>query len=720
MCALVLDARLNPAPIGVVGELYLAGPALARGYLGRVALTAERFVANPYGGAGARMYRTGDLVRWTSAGTLDYLGRADTQIKLRGQRIELGEIENALLACPQVTQAAATVHHSDTHGPQLIGYITGSPQVEPAAVRQRLRAQLPDYMVPAQIVVLDQLPLTSSGKIDRNALPPPVFAAAVFRAPQTRTEKIIAGAFADVLGRERVGLDDDFFGMGGDSLIATRATARLQLALDIDVPVRYLFEASTVGDLADYLHRHRSGRTRSPVTAMPRPERIPLSYAQQRLWFLNRFEGGAPNYNMPTAFRVTGPLDVDALAAAIDDVIARHEILRTVYPEVDGVPFQKVLPVQAVTWRRGAVVVSLQEQDLLREWMMLAAYQFDLSAEIPIRAQIYSVGPQQHVVVIVLHHIAFDGWSLRPMVSDVAEAYQARRQGQQPEWAPLPVQYVDYTLWQRELLGQESDPDSVIAGQLQYWLQQLADLPEVVSLPTDRPRPPVASSRGDAVEVRIESQLWAGVKRLAAAYNATASMVLQAVLAVLLHRVGGAGDVVIGTPIAGRLDEALDGLIGFFVNTWVLRVGVHSQHRFSDVLHQVREEALNAYSNQDVPFERLVEQLNPARSTAHHPLFQVGMAFQNNVGPEAVEIDGISVEPIAMSAHAAKYDLDFSLTEVPANDATAPMAAGVVTYATDLFDRATIERLATFFVRVVEAVVADASGGGGGVGAGSR
>ena len=710
VCALVLDARLNPAPVGVVGELYLGGPALARGYVGRVELTAERFVANPYGAGGERMYRTGDLVRWTPAGTLDYLGRADTQIKLRGQRIELGEIENTLLACPQVTQAAATVHHATTGADHLIAYIAGAPDLDTAVVRQWLGARLPEYMVPAQIVVLDELPLMSSGKVDRKALPAPVFGATAFRAPQTETEKIVAAVFAEVLGVGRVGLDDDFFALGGDSLIATRVCARLQLALGREVPVRYLFDASTVGDLAEYLRRHRGGPARAPLRVMARPERVPLSFAQQRLWFLDRFfEGGAATYNMPTAFRISGALDVEALGAALDDVLARHESLRTVFPAVDGVPFQQVLAARAGMWRRGPLVVSLAEQDVAAALVGLVGHRFDLSVEIPIRAQIYSVGPEQYVVGIVLHHIAFDGWSLAPVVSDVGAAYGARRHGQAPGWAPLAVQYVDYTLWQREVLGVESDPDSVIAGQLRYWRQELADLPEVVSLPADRARPAVPSYRGDGVQVRIDPQVWAGVKQVAAAHNATASMVLQAVVAVLLHRVGAGEDVVMGTPIAGRLDEALDDVVGFFVNTWVLRVGVNSAHRFSEVLQQVRQKALDAYSNQDVPFERLVEQLNPVRSTAHHPLFQVGMAFQNNVRPEVVAIDGVSVEQLAVFTRTAKYDLDFDLSEAPTEDPAAPMAAGVVSYATDLFDRATIERLVTWFGRVVEAVVADAS-----------
>ncbi|WP_259644472.1 condensation domain-containing protein, partial [Mycobacterium kansasii] len=493
-------------------------------------------------------------------------------------------------------------------------------------------------------------------------------------------------------------------------MLATRVSARLQLALDTEVPVRSLFDASTVAELANHLHRQRGGRTRPPVTPMPRPEPIPLSYAQQRLWFLNQFEGGAATYNMPAAFRIRGALDVEALAAAIDDVIARHESLRTVFPDIDGVPFQEVLPARAGVWRRGgATVVSLPEQDVAGELVTLAGYRFDLSAEIPIRAQIYSVGPEQHVVGIVVHHIACDGWSLAPMVRDMGQAYRARRLGRAPQWAPLAVQYVDYTLWQREWLGAETDPDSVIAGQLAYWRQELTDLPEVVSLPADRARPPVPSYRGDAVEVRIDPQVWAGVKALAAAHNATPSMVLQAVLAVLLHRAGAGEDIVMGAPIAGRLDEALDDLVGFFVNTWVTRVRVNSAHRFSDVLQQVRQKALDAYSNQDVPFELLVEQLNPVRSAAHHPLFQVAMAFQNNVRPEAVAIDGVSVEQLGVFTRTAKFDLDFDLGEVPTEDPAAPTAAGTVSYATDLFDRTTMERLVTRFVRVLEAVVADGS-----------
>ena len=648
----------------------------------------------------------------------DRIARTRTLLEDNGYRVTLEQQESLGASGPVLiyarrAQEASTAPTEQTPAP-VSAVSFGSPDTLRGALRDHAAERLPGHMVPADVVFLDTLPRTPNGKLDRRALPAPqtlalASAPVCFVAPRTPLETQLAHLFADVLHRESIGVHDDFFALGGDSLLATRVCARLQLALGMEVPVRYLFDASTVGGLADYLHRHRGGPARPPLRVMPRPERVPLSFAQSRLWFLDRFEGGVATYNIPTAVRVTGPLDVDAFAGALDDVIARHESLRTIFPDVDGVPFQQVVSARAGMWRRGgAAVISVPEQDVAGELAALAGYRFDLSAEIPIRAQIYSLGPEQYVVGIVVHHIAFDAWSIAPMTRDVGEAYRVRRQGRAPQWASLPVQYVDYTLWQRELLEQESEPDSVIAGQLAYWRQQLADLPEVVSLPTDRPRPPVPSYRGDSVEMRIDPQLWAGVKAVAAAHNATTSMVLQAVMAVLLHRVGVGEDVVMGTPIAGRLDQALDELVGFFVNTWVLRVGVNSAQRFSDVLERVRQNALNAYGNQDVPFELLVEQLNPTRSAAHHPLFQVSMVFQNNVRPE-VTLDGVSVEPLVVSTRTAKWDLDFDLTEVRTEDPGAPMATGVVTYATDLFDRATIERLVGWFGRVIEAVVADAS-----------
>ncbi|MGV0785254.1 condensation domain-containing protein, partial [Mycolicibacterium sp. XJ775] len=518
------------------------------------------------------------------------------------------------------------------------------------------------------------------------------------------------GIYAQVLGLERVGIDDSFFDLGGDSLSAMRLLAAVNSHLDVDMGVRTLFDAPTVAQLALRLVSGSSGRR--PLVPQQRPDIIPLSYAQQRLWFLNRFEGGVATYNMPIAFRINGAVDLGALESALDDVIDRHESLRTVFPDIDGVPSQKVLPAQPGLWRRGGPAVvkvaADQEAAVMGELVALAGYRFDLATEIPIRAQIYSVGPEQYVLGIVLHHIAFDGWSMAPMVKDVGAAYAARCAGKVPAWTPLPVQYADYSLWQREHLGDLEDPGSRIAEQLSYWRKELAGLPEVVSLPTDRPRPPAPSYRGDGVDLRIDPDTWAGIKAVAAEHNVTTSMVLQAVMSVVLHRAGVGEDIALGTPIAGRNDQALQELVGFFVNTWVLRVGLNSQQRFSDVLDQVRQKALDGYSNQDVPFELLVEQLNPTRSTSHHPLFQVALVFQNNVRPE-VALEGAGIEPMSMVTRTAKFDLDVDIREVPDELSGAPMAAGVLTYATDLFDRSTIERLVGWFGKVVSAVAADSS-----------
>ncbi|CAJ1495600.1 non-ribosomal peptide synthetase [[Mycobacterium] burgundiense] len=720
----VLDRWLRPVPVGVVGELYVAGRGVGLGYVRRPGLTGSRFVACPFGAPGSRMYRSGDLVRWGPDGQLQYLGRADEQVKIRGYRIELGEIQAVLADLDGVEQAVVIAREDRPGDKRLVGYITESVPgtVDPVEGRTALSERLPAYMVPTAVVVLDALPLTVNGKLDRRALPAPEYSDIDhYRAPANAVEEILAGVYAEVLGLERVGVDDSFFDLGGDSLSAMRLIAAINTNLDAGLAVRALFDAPTVAQLAP--HIGESAGTRAPLTAQQRPERVPLSYAQSRMWFLNRFEGGVATYNMPTAFRINGKLDAEALGAALDDVIARHESLRTVFPDVDGVPVQQVLPAAAGMWRRReATVVSVSEQDVAAELVTLAQYRFDLSTEIPVRAHIYRVGPEEHVLGIVLHHIAFDGWSMAPMVRDVSAAYRARRQGEAPGWSPLPVQYVDYTLWQQGWLGVESDPESVITGQLDYWRRQLSDLPEVVSLPTDRPRPPVPSYRGDGVELRIDPQTWAAVKALAAEHNATASMVVQAVVAVLLHRAGVGEDVAMGTPIAGRMDQALDELVGFFVNTWVLRVGVNPGLRFTDVLAQVRQQALDAYSNQDVPFELLVERLNPTRSPSHHPLFQVATVFQNNVRPE-LAFDGIGVQPVEVGTRTAKFDLEFDLREVPTDESDAPfalrempsadagaaMAAGTLTYATDLFDRASMQRLVGWFGRVVEAVVADPS-----------
>ena len=514
-----------------------------------------------------------------------------------------------------------------------MAYVSGAAGLDPQVLRARVAARLPRYLVPAVVMVLEGgLPLSSSGKVDRAGLPVPgPGSVAAYRAPRSGVEQVVAAVFAEVLGVDRVGLDDDFFALGGDSLVATRVVARLGRVLGVGVPVRGLFDASTVGGLAEFLVAHRGARVRPVLVGRPRPDVVPLSFAQQRLWFLNRLDPGAPTYVMAAAFRVVGALDVAALGAALGDVIARHEVLRTVYPAVDGVPTQRVLPAQPVV----LTAVDVEPGGLGRAVAEFAGGGFDLAVEQPWRVRLLRTGADEHVLVLMVHHIAFDGWSVGPLTEQIAVAYSARRAGGEPGWSALPVQYADYALWQRELLGSESDPDSVIAEQGRFWAAQLAGMSGLLELPTDRPRPRVASQRGDVVPVRIDPQVWAGVKELARGRSASAFMVVHAALVAALMRWSGVGDIAIGTPVADRGDAALDGLVGMLVNTVVLRAQVGPADTFEDVLVRVRDGDLSALAHADLPFERLVEMVNPERSQGHSPLFQVMLAFQGQPGPDS-------------------------------------------------------------------------------------
>ncbi|TLF82504.1 non-ribosomal peptide synthetase [Nocardia cyriacigeorgica] len=709
----VLDARLRPVPPGVTGELYLAGTQLARAYVARPDLTAERFVANPFE-PGARMYRTGDLAAWNRSGELEYRGRTDFQVKIRGFRIELGEIEAALLELPGVAQAAVVAKADARTGDRLVAYLVpdsdadnsrhraqgSSPTaVDVSAVKSALAAALPSYMVPSAFVVLDALPLTVNGKLDRKALPEPEFEAREFRAPSTPTEEAVAGVFAEVLGTEQVGADDDFFALGGNSLLATQVAARLGAALDARIPVRALFEASTVAGLAANLEQH-AGSGRRALTPMPRPDHIPLSPAQQRMWFLNQFDTSSPVYNIPAAIRLTGELNTEALSAAITDLVARHEILRTTYPQTDDGPIQVVAEAAPVALPIRAVAES-EITDAVRE---VAAAGFDVTRELPFRTALLRITPTDHVLVFVAHHISADGWSMGPLTRDLMLAYTARGGGSEPQWTPLPVQYADYTLWQRDVLGDEADPDSLIATQTEYWRTALAGLPEELPLPADRPRPAVASYRGETFAVDLDAELHAGLERVAAEHNATLFMVVHAALAVLLARLSGTTDIAVGTPVAGRGEAELDELIGMFVNTLVLRTEVDSAAGFDALLHEVRGTDVAAFGHADVPFERLVELLDPVRSTARHPLFQVMLTFQN-LGRTEFTLPGLAVAAVELDVAVAKFDLQVTMAEQPDGSGM----SAVFTYATDLFDAATVRSFADRFQRILAAVAADAS-----------
>ncbi|WTG79236.1 amino acid adenylation domain-containing protein [Streptomyces sp. NBC_01563] len=702
----VLDAGLRVLPVGVAGELYVSGAGLARGYLGRRGLTAERFVADPYGEPGTRMYRTGDLVRWRADGQLDYIGRADDQVKIRGFRIELGEIETALSAHPGIAQATAIVRTDQPGEKRLVGYAvpTEGTTLDPTDIRRTLADTLPEYMIPSAVVVLDRLPLTSNGKLDRKALPTPDFAAAVDgRAPRTPREELLCDLFAEVLGLPHVGIDDNFFDLGGHSLLATRLISRIRTALRAEIPLRTLFDAPTVAALAE--RSDTGAETRIPLTRRERPERVPLSFAQQRLWFLNQLEGPSPTYNIPFALRLSGRLDHHALDAALADLVARHESLRTVFPDLSGKPHQHLLQVDEA-YTRLPVAQHVDGGELDERLHEFACQGFDLATEVPLRVALFRPADDEHVLSVVVHHIAADGESVAPLFADLVAAYEARCRGEAPNWTALPVQYADYTLWQHELLGDEEDPDSLAARQLHYWSETLAGLPEELPLPYDRPRPAVADHHGDTVAFRLPPRLHRELAALSRRTGTSLFMTVQAALAALLTRLGAGTDIPLGSPVAGRNDDALDDLVGFFVNTLVLRMDTSGDPTFHELLERVRETDLAAYTHQDLPFERLVEVVNPVRSLARHPLFQILLTVQGDPAPGA-DLPDLRIGLEALAPGVAKFDLAFGLVE--RTDAAGGHGGidGLLEYASELFNPETAEALAARFVRVLEALVSD-------------
>ncbi|WP_053760602.1 non-ribosomal peptide synthetase [Streptomyces sp. AS58] len=701
----VLDGRLRPVPAGVPGELYLAGAGLARGYLHRAGLTAERFTADPFGPPGGRMYRTGDLARRRRDGSLEFLGRADDQVKLRGFRIEPGEIEALLTGLPQVNSAAVVVREDSPGVRRLVAYVlpAGEADPDPAELRGRLAAALPSHMVPAAFVTVAALPRTVAGKLDEKALPAPDFAALTSgRRPRTAREDLLCEAFAAVLGVPEVGIDDDFFALGGHSLLAMRLTARIRAVLGTEVSLRTVFDAPTVARLAERLTQDGTPdlSARPALTVRPRPERLPLSSAQQRLWVLYQVEGPSPTYNIPSAWRLTGALDVEALRAAVHDLVVRHETLRTVFPDEEGRAFQRVLAPAEV--RVPFEVVDTDEERLGGLLARAGAYGFALESEAPLRVHVFRTGEEEWTLLLLLHHIAGDEWSEAPLHRDLALAYAARAEGRAPDWAPLPVQYADYTLWQRDLLGDEQDPASPAARQIAHWRRALAGLPEELALPHDRPRPLEATYRGGAADLSLDAGLAADLHRLARDHGVSVFMVLQAAVATLLNRLGAGHDIPIGSPISGRTDAALEDLVGFFLNTLVLRTDTSGDPTFRELLARVRETDLAAFDHQDVPFERLVEVLNPARSLARHPLFQV-MVVYLAAGGEDAGLPGLRSHRDEVAQTTAKFDLSFDFVE--RGDGTG--VDGVLEYSADLFDPATARSFADRLRRVLRAVTAD-------------
>ncbi|HEX8321936.1 amino acid adenylation domain-containing protein, partial [Longimicrobium sp.] len=694
----VLDAAGRPAAVGVPGELYVGGVQVARGYLHRPAATAERFVPDPFAAEpGGRLYRTGDRVRWMADGNLEYLGRLDAQVKVRGFRVELGEIEVRLAEHPEVREAVVLAREDVPGDRRLVAYVMGA--VEADALRAHLRQSLPEHMVPAAYVCLEALPLTPNGKVDRKALPAPELASAEDRyvAPRTPAEEVLAGVWAEVLRRERVGVEESFFDLGGHSLLATRVVSRVRELFAIELPLRALFEGPTVAELAGRVEEMRRAGlpVLPPVVPTERTGPLPLSFAQERLWFLDHLEPGSTTYTIPAAWRLGGALDEAALERALGEVVRRHEALRTVFAEVDGSPVQVIapfggfaLPVEDLS--------GMDEAALRRRAGEEARRAFDLAAGPLFRAVLLRLGEEDHGLLVSMHHIVSDGWSMGVFFRELSALYAAYRAGGE---SPLPepaVQYADYAMWQREQLEGE-----VLDRQLAYWKERLAGAPELLELPTDHPRPPVQTYRGASVPVRLPLELLERLQALGRSEGATLYMTLLSAFQVLLSKYAGSEDVVVGSPIAGRTRREVEELIGFFVNTLVLRTDLGGELTFRETLRRVREATLGAYAHQEVPFEKLVAELQPERSLSHSPLFQVMFTLQDAGGAGAA-LPGLNVSGAGAELEGAQYDLSLTLAATPQG------LRGALTYATDLFERGTVDRMLGHLGRVLEQVAADA------------
>ncbi|WP_157494673.1 non-ribosomal peptide synthetase [Kutzneria sp. 744] len=701
----VLDDGLRPVAPGVVGELYLSGVQLARGYRDRPGLTAERFVAASQGASGTRMYRTGDLARWRPDGVLEFVGRADSQLKVRGFRIEPGEVEHHLRALPGVASAVVIGQPDQDGGVRLVAYVVpeAGMTLDPAELRRILTKRVPVHLVPSVVTVLDRIPLSRSGKIDYQALPTPEVQPTGRRRPRGDLERILCGLFAEVLDVREVAPDDAFFDLGGHSLLVMRLVSRVREVLRVEVSVRSVFENPTVAGLAAVLPG--CGSRRPPVVPGRRPDVVPLSYAQRRIWFLHRLETQGANYHIKLGVRMTGEPDVEALRHAVNDLLARHEVLRTRYPDRDGEPYQDIesaATAQVPLFRRE---VGLDELDDVMAG--LAAVPFDLATELPLRTHLLTLSPADHVFILVINHIAGDGSSLAPLTRDFGEAYNARCAGNAPQWTPLPVQYADYALWQRDLLSAPgSDGKEVRTEQINFWRDALAGSPVELALPFDRPRPALPSHRGGTLTVRTDADEHEAVRRLATEANTTPFMVFQAGMAAVLSRLGAGPDIPLGSPVAGRMDEALDDLVGFFVNTVVLRTDVRGNPTFRELLARVRAADLAAYAHQDTPFEHVVEALNPPRTPARHPLFQV-MLNLLSMTPATLDLTGLTCRVQPFRSETARFDLLVNITELMTEEG-APVGLELsAEYSADLFDPDTVARILRYTRRLLAGAAAD-------------
>ena len=698
----VLDRHLNPTPIGVPGEIYIGGNGLARGYLDRPELTAERFIPNPFSrNDGSRLYKTGDLARHLPDGNIEYLGRVDRQLKIRGYRVEPGEVESMISSHGSVSDAVVIAVDDGPAGKRLVAYVVFKDEAATTELREYLRTRLPDYMVPSLFVALPFLPLTSNGKVDLAALPAATSGQTSeheYVAPRSPVEEMLAGIWAEVLGAQRVGVNDNFFELGGHSLLAAQVLTRMREVFKIDFPLVGLFEAPTIGDLAARIEKASfttDALMLSAIQPAPRDEDLPLSFVQQRLWFLDQLSPGTAVYNIPFPFRISGLLDVSVLEQSFADVIARHEILRTSFPTVDGQPVQKIAPPpvfslplvdlsQVPEARRESLARSLADEDIRRP--------FDLARGPLLRARLLRLSDAEHVIVVAFHHIIFDGWSMGLFLQEVSAHYEARAAGQTPTAPELPIQYADFAAWQRQHLLA-----SVMEDQLNYWKQKLSGNLPVLQLPTDRPRPQTPSFKGAHLRLQLPPELSEALKALSRKQGVTLFMTLLSALQFLLQRYSGQDDIIVGSPIASRPRVETENLIGCFLNTLVLRTDLSGDPTFEELLDRVREVTLGAYAHQELPFEQVVDAL---RSPHQASLFRVWFTYQNTPRSQGQRITDLTMSTYDTDPEVSQFDLVLQIANADEG------LSAILTYAMDLFDRTRIERLWHHFQALLEGVVA--------------
>lgn len=706
----LLDKYLRPVPVGVPGEIHIGGIGLARGYLNRPDLTAEKFIPNPFSSEpGARLYKTGDLAQYRADGTLEFIGRVDHQVKIRGFRIELGEIEAVLNSHAAIHQAIVIPTDDPLGKKRLVAYFTTKPDVEQVPsvtdLHRFLKNKLPDYMVPAAFVKLESFPVTSSGKVDRRRLPAPdegqISIGNEMVAPRTATEELLAGIFTQVLGIDRISIHDNFFELGGHSLLATQLLSRIREMFAVPMELREIFESPTILALGRKIDDYRLSAQGIPVVPMrsvPRTGDLPLSFAQQRLWFLDQLAPNSAFYNIPTALRLTGSLNESALIKSLETIIERHEALRTTFPEQDGKPYQYIathLPLPLEKTDLTALDPAQRELEIMRLAEEEARRPFDLAHGPLLRIHLVKVADQDHVLLFTMHHIISDAWSVGLLIKEVATLYQGLVTNRPVSLPELPLQYADFAYWQRNWLQGQ-----VLEAQLDYWRNQLHGAPPLLELPTDRPRPAVQTFHGRTIQYSLPKQMADALKDISQQEQVTLFMTMLAAFQTLLARYAGQNDISVGTPIANRNRVETENIVGFFVNTLVLRTIIEPEDTFRELLSKVREVALGAYAHQDVPFEMLVDALHPQRDLSHTPLFQVMFVFQN-APAQQLKLTDLTIAPIQAESGVAKFDLSIILSEHPEG-----LAVGFE-YNTDLFDQSTIERMFKNFSVMLQGIIDD-------------